>query len=314
MVVITWLTERIDLLRGCSVFIDDVQCALGTYSTEADLGNFIDSLQAPGIGAALVLCDVAQCWFYSVSCQHLGQFASLLSTKLTHDQLVILSTNLRNTFDISNVLSIIRDRIINLCSNPNILLTRQSPGHYIHGPRIVVHVFKDNNIDSIGAVLNSELEVVCKDGILNYSNIGLIYNYLEDDMKSMVQNTLSSRSYRAGNSISLCDSGNIYSVEFPAVVVLHRMWGEKGRRHHYIYGEQPQHDNLQQLYLEMSRALVRCAVILYPGQGKSLEELGLVKSLLDLKELKEFTHVIRHDSETPNLETANFAPKRSKTS
>ena len=88
--------------------------------------------------------------------------------------------NLRNTSDLSNILSVIRDEFVTLCSLKSdildLVLPAQSPGHFIHGPLPVIHVFNDRNVDSIIRVFDIELDSLCVTSNLNHSDIGIVAN------------------------------------------------------------------------------------------------------------------------------------------
>ena len=52
------------------------------------------------------------------------------------------------------------------------------------------------------------------------------------------------------------DSGDCYSAEWPAVIVLHQV------------RESKKMDNIVTLYLQISRARVYCVIVLFPEEGK----------------------------------------------
>ncbi len=67
----------------------------------------------------------------------------------------------------------------------------------------------------------------------------------------------------------MCNSTDSYSAEWAAVIVVHGMWSS------YTY------DELRALYLELSRARVYCTLIVYPGEGTTLERYKRVINVLN---------------------------------
>ncbi|XP_063692103.1 uncharacterized protein LOC134824251 [Bolinopsis microptera] len=175
----TYLTDRLSVLSGYNLFVDDIQTVID-YNTTAEewalLINTLKNLSADKI--VWIACDIVQAWtVYDID--QISRVANVLTDILAPHQRTTLSSNLRNTFDLSNILSVIRDQFVKLCSLKSdildIILPSQSPGHFIHGTLPVIHVFNNRNVDSIVSVINIDLDRLCATHELNYSDIGIVY-------------------------------------------------------------------------------------------------------------------------------------------
>ena len=99
------------------------------------------------------------------------------------------------------------------------------------------------------------------------------------NLESLVIDTVNRRCKDTDDKIAVCNSLYSYSAEWPAVVVLHRLWG---------YSDH----NLPQLYLAIARARVNCSVVLYSEEGETLDDYADVIDLLE--KLRDHVHIIRH--------------------
>ena len=281
------ITALFSSIKSCYLFIDDIQLLL-YYSSVEDCGQVIDKLlDLSSSRSVWIAGDLAQGYYYEDA--HIVNLVDVIGDKLHPSQRTTLSMNLRNTFDLSNILSVIRETFIGSIANrPEIfrmVLPTQIPGHFIHGPKTVIHILDKFNADMLNYVLNTELDKIfrVKNEFFN-SDIGLVYNYVISDIESIIEETVKKRRDDAGNEIGVCHSEHSSSSEWPAVVVLHEMTR---------YSER----DLTTLYLAISRARVHCSVILYPLdiEGTCLEDNR--QMMIDLPDrLKSYAQIIRHNN------------------
>ena len=227
-----------------------------------------------------IACDIAQLWYIRDN-KIPSTLNKVLTDKLDTSQRRILTKNLRNTCDLSYILSVLRGEV-ELCSpgNLDLVLPTQSQGHFIHGPLTVIHVFEDCNVDSIVEVFDTELDRLCAE--LNYSDIGVVCATLySGDVVSLVKDSVDMRCDNTDVKIAVCDSHNSYSAEWPAVVVLCEAWDD--------YVESCYQSGL---YLAVSRARVHCTVIIYPWEGETLDTDPHMLTLLE--RLSNYAHIIEH--------------------
>ena len=279
----TKLTDRLSVLSGYNLFVDDIQTVI-KYDTTAVMWRVLISklLELSANKTVWIACDLVQIWYIDDT-QTIVNVANSIIDLLTPNQRATLTMNLRNTFDLSNILSEIRDQFVKSCSlKSNILdlvLPAQSAGHFIHGPLPVIHVFNDRNVNSIGSVFNTELDRLC--ATLNYSDIGIIYtDYSSDDVLSLVRNSVDMRCVNTDSKIAVCYSKDCASSEWPAVIVVHEVWRSSVE------------NDLTELYLTLSRARVYCSVVIYPEKGRTLDSYPYMLTLLD--KLSNYARIIRH--------------------
>ena len=110
-----------------------------------------------------VACDMVQCNYNaSQESTHAGHslLAELFNNRMSSQQLAIISRNLRNTCDLSGILTVIREHIVGLMNTNskfpkfvNNIFHSQAYGHYIHGPKTVIHVFENNNAEQLAQTI-----------------------------------------------------------------------------------------------------------------------------------------------------------------
>ena len=277
---ITYLTDRLSPLSGYHLFVDDVQTVISSSDTAERWTVLINKLVELSADKNMwIACDFAQAW-YVTNTRYIVNVANVIIDTLKPIQRATLSRNLRNTFDLSSILSVIRDQFVNLFSLKldilDLVLPTQSPGHFIHGPLTVMHVFNDRNVADIVRVFNIELDRLC-----DVQDIGIVYiDYSSSDVMSLVKDSVKKRCDNTDSKIAVCHSGDCYSAQWPAVIVLHRVGG---------YSEE---EDLTQLYLMLSRARVNCSVIIYPGRGLTLDDTPHMLHLLG--KLSNFARIIRY--------------------
>ena len=102
-----------------------------------------------------------------------------------------LSKNLRNTFDLSKALSVIRSEIIELRQLQSDFVENtfpvQAAGHYIHGPKTTIHVLHNFNEDLIYSIFETELKKLFNDNVLEKSDVGIIFANADKDTLSIVE-------------------------------------------------------------------------------------------------------------------------------
>ena len=205
-----------------------------------------------------------------------------------------LASNLRNTYDLSNVLSILRNNLFSegLPYPPGINdIPAQVKGHYIHGPRTSFFVFRNFNMESIISCLYKEMRNIRHHEILNltHPDVCAILNfprYSSDTLDLLCVNEFGEHTSSYVRKIcrlfvmlnvdctsnkSMCLQRNAYSAEWPAVIVLHEM------------SDKINPMDIASLNLSMSRARVYCSVILFPKDGEQLNDYYLDQFLDKLK-------------------------------
>ena len=276
----TEFTETLRELSGYHVFVDDIQSIFKLYTTVNGCTDLINKLIELSINKKVwIACDIAQLWFIRDN-KIPSTLNKVLTDKLNTSQRRILTKNLRNTCDLSYILSVLRGEV-ELCSpgNLDLVLPTQSQGHFIHGPLTVIHVFNDCNVDSIVEVFDTELDRLCAE--LNYSDIGVVYTYYSGDVVSLVRDSVDMRCNNTDVKIAVCDSAYSSSAEWPAVVVLCEA------RNYY-----KEATYLSRLYLALSRARVHCTVIMYPWKGRTLDTIPYMLPLLE--RLSNYARIIRY--------------------
>ena len=279
---ITYLTDRLSLLSGYHLFVDDIQRVIDSSSTTKKWTVFINKLLKFSADKNVwIACDFAQAWFVTDT-RHIVTVANVIIDILKPIQRATLSRNLRNTFDLSSILSVIRNQFVkSLSLKSNILdlvLPTQSPGHFIHGPLTVMHVFNDFNVVDIVGVFNIELDRLC-----DVHDIGIVYNDFtssSNDVMSLVKDSVNMRCDNTDSKIAVCSSEDCYSAQWPAVIVVYRVWGFSAE------------EELTDLYLMLSRARVYCFVFIYPEESRTLDNTPHMLPLLG--KLSNFTRIIRY--------------------
>ena len=293
------------------VFIDDCQAELHSQASPIkELCHTCKELSATN--RVWIACDLGQISYENEMYMGAGKKNVLAFIQDTpSENLVTFSVNLRNTCDIVEVLLKIREHIILDIQNSansfdivdtlwkigNKMLGRDeksmdicvpvpNPGHFIHGPKTVMHVI-DKNIDHsylcmIQRISNMELEKLCisASGVSDSLKIAIIFKMLgrrlEEVAVSELMNKTSDR-FSVGNiEVRQCATESCYSEEYPAVIVLHDL--------HL--------SDIKSLYLEISRARVYCAVLIYSSVDTLLSENQSLCNLLN--ELEDSVKIIRY--------------------
>ena len=274
-------TELVESQIDSSIFIDDMQAVMFQYTlsfTYSSFSKLLDALiKLSGTHHVCVVCDLVQATKIGYFSEERDAYLNLNATleEKFNVQRVTLPKNLRNTQDISTVLSVVRNVYAGIEGREfGYILPKQEHGHFIRGPLTKIHVLEDIDYTLMKDILVNEFKMLLKADDLDYSDIGILFTYSK--LKQFIVETLSSECYDT-NKISICYSRGSYSSEWPAVIVLHDL----------RYGTSL--DNLSKLYIAISRARVKCSVVLYNcSDGGTFNIHGLLDSL------EPIAHVIRH--------------------
>ena len=238
-----------------TIFVDDFQCNL-LLAVKEPLMRLLSVLTiSTGLDllSVWIACDLAQCFY--IHCT-IPQLASFLFEFLSPREMLSLCYNLRNSSEISQFLSVVRNRFSEFYGlhlngpdtdhHVSIMVPKHIPGHLIHGPRTVVHVVQSYNVDLVCNILNKELAKLHHNNFLSNSDIAVIYNSGLDDLPQIK---------KAVNSkcVGCFSSASCLSAEWPAVILVYNVTDPSGEQGH-----------ISSLYLSVSRARVYCAVIAYP--------------------------------------------------
>ena len=282
------------------IFIDDVQC-LFRWVLEEDKGGtarietFVNAVIEFSLSSIIwVACDLVQCAFDTSDGAYVTYLQHELHGSLTSKQRLTLSKNLRNTFDLSEILSTIRNQYIEIYM-PEIsdeVLPKQEIGHFIHGPRTLIYISDDSDEiaqrDTICAIVSKELDKLTynksmrlKDNSESDYHVGVIMELTIRSTTKTLATSLSkiiARYNNLGNRISFFNGNLNNSAEFSAVIVLHRLCGYPTFNHNGA-------EDIRSLYSFISRARVYCSVVLYRdlrhGGGKTLQDLKHITDLLE---------------------------------
>ena len=151
-------SEILNSYHYCDLFVDDLQVFLQCQDSEKTcqiMDMFGSSLSKDQDNHHICIsCDIAQGSGICKSAS--GYILPLYSSFHT----ITLSKNLRNTYEISKCLSVIRDHIRTGRARGSVDfydIVQQTPGHFIRGPKINIHVFKNDDLDMISNYLDKEL-------------------------------------------------------------------------------------------------------------------------------------------------------------
>ena len=274
------ILETIELLNDCQIIIDDYQ-VMNDFRSSSGFERLAES----GENFVLLACDIAQYWD--------SWFPPRVYRHFCPQCCVTLTENLRNTYEISRVLSVIRslfreclDEMLKFeplqqSSSINYVLPISKTGHFIRGFLIYFHVFYTFEVDRICDFVRSEIA----DYKMKFSPIEEEHNliFLQDALYGSsilkpIEGVLAGSSVRISN----CLNGYSFSSEWPVVIV-------------FIEVRNCLEVDLSDLYLAISRARVQCTVILFPS--KNINELGgdsHIWGLLSRLEPLAEVRVIRH--------------------
>ena len=283
-------TDTLSLLKNCNVIVDDIQRVLN--NSIDDISKLLDKLE--GLSAdniVLVALDLVQGYNYC-----LKDIVSLIVEKMCSEHMVTLEHTSRNTFEISNILSVIRREFVKYTADDHIspifspILPEIRRGHYIHGPMTVLHVLEKYDDKCIRDILEKELSCGYTNENIDYSqsHVAVIHNNCYTNVMESINN----------KKCQIMRLEDCFSAEWPAVIVVHEM-----------RVKEPYDTSLATLYLAMSRARVKCSLLLCPEKGKRFKDCDdRYKQLLD--KFKPHAHTMNYlfcENDKEIVEQVNLA-------
>lgn len=287
------------------VFVDDYQrlsdCLL---SDTSDPHNFTSNIVSHGLLPVVensatnettlwVFCDHGQSGFRSLQNgqKTLHGFRSMFPSHK------LLSVNLRNTYEIAAVLSVIREHYntMEILLGPHLYeeIPKQKNGHFLRGTKPYIYLLREDNPAEWRGILEKEL---CKlsgpDSSLENKDIAILYSvhrkHLDKFDESMMEIEGSDIEIME-HSIGLC-----MSAEWPAVIGVHRFNAFKYNTYNSFFDNTEREITLSYvipiLYLILSRGRVYSSMIIYNYQRNACRQTD--KMLSELKEHQDVCRII----------------------
>ena len=179
-----------------------------------------------------VFCDNAQSVFIGLLdlhprfefCRQLDEFRNMFESQK------VLSVNLRNTHEISSVLSVIRKHYntVQFYGAGTLGLNQQNIGHFLRGTKPTIYLLRHDNPASCIGILEKELLKVRRtDSNLDGKDIAILYDGEKYGAELLyIMNSLQGISNK---EIAMHLTSDCISAEWPAVVYLHRLTSRKIR-------------------------------------------------------------------------------------
>ena len=280
--------------KGIHVFFDDIQGENISYNKDYEIFKALFELS--GSCHVWIACDTLQHpfgYYHEEDRLRLdSRLTGFVKDELSSTQLVSLSKNLRNTSDLSRTLSMIREHIIepgNLVSTfRNDFAILQAPGHYIHGPKSIVHVLQKFDEKLLYDIFVKEFNELYFDDMIDSNDVGIIFTSVDADTINLIKSIMDGISF--SKDITLRHVSSTYSKEWPTVIVLQTLYDHDVET--LVGGSAKVSIDLEHLYIAMSRARVKCKVIMFPTEGIILGDSHRMCSLLD--KLKDSVEVRYH--------------------
>ena len=204
----------------------------------------------------------------------------------------VLSVNLRNSHEISAVLSVIRKHYnaMELSGKGTLGLNQPKNGHFLRGTKPTIYLLRDDDPAACEGILEKEL---CKlrgpDSCLEDKDIAVLYDG-DKKYRKNVQKTAESLLRMRNNDIAVQYTNDCRSYEWPAVVYLHRLTTVKIP---YTQSDNSVKEitfsyTIPFLYQALSRARVYSTVIIYNYRPNACEYTDNM-----LSELRERTDICR---------------------
>ena len=234
-----------------------------------------------------VSCDDGQ----SLACRLVPTLSvkNLLKFRDYFNNVISLSTNLRNTFEISATLSIIRTKNLSFSRLFDVAyLSPQEGGHFLRGTRPVIYFIKSKQSAAWKSPLKKELDLLIgPECSLDYKDIAVLFmrrtakdlsacEVLEKSIRRVLKT-----GYNKGK-ITVLPADSCFSSEWPAVIVIFPYYQSNSVINPIFNVLNPE------LYIALSRARVYTSVILYDY----CPDLSRATDLL-LSELKKRNDVCR---------------------
>ena len=208
---------------------------------------------------------------------------------------VSLTINLRNTLELSSLLSIMRRNCTVMKStgaiplNVPLNILEQKLGHILRGTKPVFYIMKDENTAAIESIVAKELSKL-SGFITKTPEVAVALPIIACDFRKSLSTAFESELKL--NGIQLINVQSCVSVEWPVVICLHRFlpYGDKiflldGSEDYEVSSNCMTH-----LYVALSRARVHCVVILYDYIAEICD--GTDRILSELKQRRDICKVI----------------------
>ena len=268
LLLIQLFVEKLNAAKDCYLLVDDLQRVL-QFSTEETFRDLVEDLKTFSLNRRVWIgCDLVQAYHMLDYKPHMKE-ARVISQNLK--QWNTLSVNLRNTFELSNTLSVIREQFVQSCVERSeiidTIMPKQISGHFIHGPKIELHIVGKYDETIIHQIVKEEQEKL--EGLNTMTNFEMCLLY-DPTFCELVHEINPKRKVTIEE---------IYSYEWPAVIALLSIWK---------HGQW----ELPQLYLAISRARVYSCVIIIAPKGDRVHDFENLQNLL--RKLKEFVSISYH--------------------
>ena len=224
------------------VFCDDYQKVLDliTFESYSEPGSAHKNIISEGLLPVLknrdksetsiwILCDDGQSFLN----KFLHESPKFIAVKTSDDEVRSyfvnsqISVNLRNTYEISEVLSIIREHYekIDHTGTGSVTLPQHKKGHFLRGGKPAIYLLKDNETTTWRDILIRELnKLIGSNSCLENKDIAVLYDDDEDERKHMLDtvNGVVVRFNTADNTITVRGTNECVSAEWAAVIYIHR--------------------------------------------------------------------------------------------
>ena len=202
----------------------------------------------------------------------------------------VLSVNLRNTHEISSVLSVIRKHYdaMEFTAAGTLVFPQQKNGHFLRGTKPTIYLLRDDDPASCIGILEKELLKVRRpDSSLDDKDIALLLESCDEDSAELL-GTVFRVQGKLNMRITVQYTFDCMSAEWPAVVYIQKYWTMRdkstGQR------ETKFSDIIPFLYNALSRARVYSTVIIYnytPNTCKYTDNL-----LSELRKRRDICRII----------------------
>ena len=206
-----------------------------------------------------------------------------------------LTINLRNTYEISTVLSLIRKQHFTGNSVPSVYnLPRQERGHHLRGPKPTIYILQDHETVSWIKILYRELDNLKVNGsFLKNKDIAVLHSVNVDLVRQaefIICYVLSKWNTAANDMITVNTTENCTSAEWPAVICICTFWTFDASQEGESQEEKTFGTTMSLLYRAISRARVSSTVILNNYKPKTCKYTD--KLLKELKQRRDVCRII----------------------
>ena len=209
-----------------------------------------------------------------------------------------LTANLRNSYEISTVLSLIRKNCFTGNRVPLVsYLPQQEIGHYLRGPKPTIYILQDHETASWTEIMFRELKnlKICGSFLKN-KDIAVLHTVNADRIlhsESTIISLLKKWNTAADDMITVHTTINCTSAEWPAVICICTFWAfvcTKAAVSDQSEGETTFSTTMAILYLAISRARVSSTVIFNNYKPKICKYTD--KLLKELKQRRDVCRII----------------------